>query len=176
MSFCSRPLVAEHPKAYAIGGSRRVPYPYPESPMYKFISRTLFATAMFALTLNNGIDVWRKLRPDRVQLATLPQIEAPDASLEDHNLENPDQPEIHEPEIRNVIPGGPADHLAQAIPVVAPLKLAVRKEAAENRSTARTPEQVARLLAAVSAENPRLSPVTGRPLAPRCSNGKCDKR
>jgi hypothetical protein len=71
-----------------------------------------------------------------------------------------------------VIPGGPADHLAQAIPVVAPLKLAVRKEAAENRSTARTPEQVARLLAAVSAENPRLSPMTGRPLAPRCSKGK----
>lgn len=28
MSFCSRPLVAEPPKAYAIGGSRRVPYPY----------------------------------------------------------------------------------------------------------------------------------------------------
>lgn len=176
MSFCSRPLVAETPEVYATGQSRSVPFPDPESPMYKFISRTLFATAMFALTLNNGIDVWRKLRPDRTQLATKLPIEAPEPSLVNHDPVNPDKPEIQEPEIRNVIPGGPADHLAQAIPVVAPLKLAVRKEAAENRSTARTPEQVARLLAAVSAENPRLSPVTGRPLAPRCSNGKCGKR
>ena len=113
------------------------------------------------------------MRPDRAQLATVPLIEAPEPSLVNHDPVNPDKPEIQEPGIRNVIPGGPADHLAKAIPVVAPLKPVVRWEAAEYRATARTPEQVARSLAAVSAENPRLSPVTGRPLAPRCSNWKC---
>jgi len=35
--------------------------------MHKYITRTMFAVAMLALAVNNGLDIWQKLKPDKVQ-------------------------------------------------------------------------------------------------------------
>ena len=50
-------------------------FPFSESPRHKCITRRLFATAMLALTLNNGIDVWQKLRPQPVQTAAVQVVD-----------------------------------------------------------------------------------------------------
>ena len=34
--------------------------------MHKYITRTLFAVAMLALAVNNGLDIWQKLKPEKV--------------------------------------------------------------------------------------------------------------
>ena len=34
--------------------------------MHKYITRTLFAVAMLALAVNNGLDIWQKLKPGKV--------------------------------------------------------------------------------------------------------------
>lgn len=49
--------------------------------MQKYITRTLFVMAMLALMLNNGIDIWRKLRPIKVEspdpVVALPEVRIP---------------------------------------------------------------------------------------------------
>lgn len=60
-------------------------FPFSESPTHKYITRTLFATAMLALTLNNRIDVWQKLRPQPDPTASVvPVVDLePEEALQD---------------------------------------------------------------------------------------------
>ena len=150
-----------------------------ESQMQNFFTRTLFATAMIALILNNGLDVWLKLRPKPTETASIvPAIlPAPQGAIQ--NPVNPAPPVIRAPEIQQAgqaIPAAVAEQLAQAIPAEAPLNPVVKPEPSRDHMTARTPEQVSRLLAAIAAENPRTPALTGVQLLPKCVGGKCGRR
>lgn len=76
--------------------------------MHKYITRTLFATAMLALTVNNGIDVWRKLQSEPTPVASVEPVAVP-------------APELARQAAVNVA-AQPIRQLGQPIPVVAPGK------------------------------------------------------
>lgn len=77
--------------------------------MHKYITRTLFALAMLSLTLNNGIDIWRKLKP--VELTEVVPVPVPDVQRVQQD------PVVAAP----VIPAAVAQQMAQPIPVVMPV-------------------------------------------------------
>jgi len=84
--------------------------------MHKYITRTLFALAMLALAVNNGLDIWQKLKPDKVVAVdpvavpvVAPMIAAPAVALDQvGRVPEPILRQMVEPVAQNPVPVPPA--------------------------------------------------------------------
>ena len=136
--------------------------------MHKYITRTLFAVAMLALAVNNGLDIWQKLKPEKVvaidpvAVPIVPPVVAVDLVGKVPALAPPIEPVAQNPVLAAPAPAGeppakpvaalPAEKTAAAVnDTVAP-----QAAASNNFSPLEMAEAGKLLLTAVMASVPKI--------------------